>query len=339
MQMPNKIMGKNGKRRASGLFTSRFLPLATAFFLIGCGADRPRSILDPASQAAGHIEGLWWQMLWVYGLVYAVTLVLLVLALMARRREGSPLGFGFVLLTGVAIPTLILVIMLIVTLDVTTKLHAGAEDLRVRVTSHHWWFEVEYPDHAIVDANEINVPAGSTVRFDLISAGVIHSFWVPRLGGKMDMLPDHHTVLHLQTDHPGIYHGTCTEYCAGQHALMGFRLVAHTPDDFKRWLAQAARPRPEPADPQLRRGMEVFLTGGCAACHAINGVAQGAVGPDLTLIGGRRTLGAGTIANTEGNLAGWIANPQAIKPRNMMPRSYLPPEDLHAVVDYLRSLK
>jgi cytochrome c oxidase subunit II len=332
-----------GKKKNSGglgrLAGALILLVAASLLLIGCEPDRPHSILDPAGPAAVHIDTLWWQMFWVYGLIYLIALALLVWALLARRREGSPLGFRFVFLTGVVIPAIILVIMLVITIDVTVKLHSNSEDLRVRVTSHHWWFEVEYPEHSIVDANEINVPAGSMVRFELTSVGMIHSFWVPRLGGKRDMLPDHFTTLYLQADQAGIYHGTCTEYCAGPHALMGFRLVAHEPEDFVAWLERAGQPRPEPAEPQLLRGREVFLAGGCAACHAINGVAQGAVGPDLTLIGSRHTLGAGTIANTKGDLAGWIANPQAIKPRNLMPRSYLEPEELHALVDYLWSLK
>jgi cytochrome c oxidase subunit II len=312
--------------------------LAAALLAGGCAGDRPHSILDPAGPHADHIASLWWQMFWVYGIVFAVTLLLLGLALIARRREKPVLGSRFVFVAGIAIPTLILVVMLVATIRVTVKMAEGPDDFRVQVVGHHWWFEVRYPDHDLVDANEINVPAGSMVRFELTSSGVVHSFWVPRLGGKRDLLPDHPTVLRLQADRPGVYQGTCTEYCGGPHARMDFRLVAHEPEDFERWLREFSRPRPAPSDPQLLRGREVFLNGGCAACHAIRGVAEGRVGPDLTLVGTRRTLGAGQVPNTPGNLAGWIANPQTIKPRNLMPRSYLPPDDLHAVVAYLRSL-
>jgi cytochrome c oxidase subunit 2 len=294
-------------------------------------------MLDPAGPHAEHIAGLSWQMFGIYGLVFFLTLLLLVLALIARRREKPALGSHFVFMAGIAVPTLILVVMLVVTIRVTVKLAEEGEHLRVQVIGHHWWFEVRYPEHAIVDANEIHVPAGSMVRFELSSGGVIHSFWVPRLGGKRDLLPDHPTVLHLQADRPGVYHGTCTEFCGGPHALMAFRLVAHEPADFARWRRDLSRPRPDPSDPQLLRGREVFLNGGCAGCHTIRGVAQGKVGPDLTLVGARRTLGAGQIPNSPGNMMGWIANPQTIKPRNLMPRSYLPPDDLHAVVAYLRS--
>ncbi len=315
------------------------LLLPVVFALVGCATDGPRSFLDPAGPAAEQIASLWWKMFWVYGLVFVVTMALLILALSARRREGSPLGNRFVFTAGVAIPALILIVMLVITLQVMGNLRPTGEDLRVKVTSHHWWFEVEYPGHGVLDANEIHVPVGSQVRFDLHSAGIVHSFWVPKLGGKRDMLPDYYNELYLQADKPGVYHGTCTEYCAGVHALMGFRLVAHEPQDFAGWLEDAAEPPPDPAEPGLQRGREVFMSSGCAGCHTIKGVSGGTIGPDLTLIGARHTLGAGTMENSRGNLAGWIANSQAIKPGNKMPRSYIEANDLHALVDYLWSLK
>lgn len=329
---------KETGQRTPGLF-SGFLLVMMSQSLAACSVEHPHSILDPAGPAAGHITTLWWQMFWVYGLVFVVTLGLLFLALRSRRREGAPLGSRFVFIAGVAIPALILVGMLVLTLRVMGNLHTTSEDLHVKVISHHWWFEVHYPEHGIVDANEIHVPVGRTVRFDLNAAGVIHSFWVPRLGGKRDMLPDYYTELHLQADEPGVYHGTCTEYCAGAHALMGFRLVAHEPEDFARWLEKAAEPPPPPVDPHLQRGQEVYMDGGCAGCHTITDVSYGTMGPDLTLIGSRRTLGAGTLENSRENLAGWIADPQVIKPGNEMPLSYLEPEDLQALVDYLWSLQ
>ncbi len=329
---------KETGQRNQGLLSGFILLIAT-LLLVACSVERPHSILDPAGPAAGHIATLWWQMFWVYAVVFIVTLSLLTLALRSRRREGSPMGSRFVFAAGVAIPALILVGMLILTLQTMDNLQATAEDLNVKVISHHWWFEVQYPEQGVVDANEIHVPVGSMVRFELSAAGVIHSFWVPRLGGKRDMLPDYYTELYLQADEPGVYHGTCTEYCAGVHALMGFRLVAHEPEDFSRWLEQAADPPPPPVEPQLQRGQEVFMRSGCAGCHTIKDVAPGTLGPDLTLIGGRRTLGAGTLENSRGNLAGWIANAQALKPGNEMPMSYLEPGDLHALVDYLWSLQ
>ncbi len=316
-----------------------FLLLSISLPLVACRVERPHSILDPAGPAADQIATLWWQMFWVYGVVFIITLGLLFLALRSRRRDGSPLGSRFVFMAGIAIPALILVGMLVLTLRVMGNLHASSEDFQVKVISHHWWFEVQYPEYGVADANEIHVPVGSMVRFELSAAGVIHSFWVPRLGGKRDMLPDYYTELYLQADEPGVYQGTCTEYCAGVHALMGFRLVAHEPKDFARWLERAAEPPPTPADSHLQRGQEVFMGSSCAGCHTIKDLSQGTIGPDLTLIGARHTLGAGTLDNNRGNLAGWIANSQALKPGNEMPLSYLEPEDLLALVDYLWSLQ
>lgn len=338
-----KLVKKTFNSKEAGQWNPGFVPglllITLSQLQVACSVERPHSILDPAGPIADHIATLWWQMFWVYGLVFVVTLGLLFLALRSRRRDGSPLGSRFVFMAGVAIPALILVGMLVLTLRVMGNLHATSEDLHVKIISHHWWFEVQYPEHGVIDANEIHVPVGSMVRFELSSSGMIHSFWVPRLGGKRDMLPDYYTELHLQADEPGVYHGTCTEYCAGVHALMGFRLVAHEPEDFARWLEQAAEPPQASVDPHLQRGQEVFMRSSCAGCHTVKGVSPGKLGPDLTMIGARRTLGAGTLENNRGNLAGWIANPQAIKPGNGMPLSYLEPEDLHALVDYLWSLQ
>ncbi len=302
-------------------------------------AERPHSILDPGGPNAERIAELWWQMLGVYGAVFLVTLLLMVLALVARRRDRPVLGSRFVFVCGIAIPALILVLMLVHTIRITVQLTEGPGDFRVQVIGRHWWFEVRYPDYGIVDANEIHVPVGSSVRYELSSDGVIHSFWIPRLGGKRDLLPDHPTELLLKAERPGVYHGTCTEYCGGPHALMAFRQVVHTEEDFRDWLRRARQPRTAPSDPWLERGGNVFMEAGCAACHAINGLSEATSGPDLTLVGSRLTLGAGQLPNSIGNLSGWIANPQTLKPRNLMPRFYLPPEDLHSLVDYLWSLQ
>ncbi|MDW7772636.1 MAG: c-type cytochrome [Desulfobulbaceae bacterium] len=294
-------------------------------------------MLNPAGPAAARIEEIWWEMLAVYGVVYLVTLALLFWALRSRRREKLP-GSRFVLIAGFVIPTLILVVMLIAAIHDTMELGRGEPGFRVKVTSHHWWFEVQYPDLGIVDANEINIPAGVLTDFELHSHAVVHSFWIPRLGGKKDMLPDHPTHLMLMADEPGNFRGTCTEYCAGPHALMAFRLIAHDPADFGEWVRLRSRTPEEPSDPLLARGREVFIKEGCMACHAVRGLSESSTGPDLTHVGSRSTLGAGTIPNSEGALAGWIANPQTIKPGNLMPKSYLLPEDLHALTAWLWSL-
>ena len=327
---------KEYKQWSSYLYSVKVLLL---LFLCNCEGKRPRSILQPAGPHAEQIAWLWWLMFDTYGVVYLATLLLLVLALLARKREKPVLGSRFVVIAGIVIPTVILIVMLFFELRVSRGIHSTRSDFHVQVIGHGWWFEVRYPDYNIVDANEIHIPVNQMIRFELSARGMIHSFWVPKLGGKRDQLPDHANNLHLMASIPGMYHGTCTEYCAGQHARMAFRLVAHTQDDFNRWLLRNQQLQEVPSQPRLMKGMQVFSTAGCASCHSIRGFSQADIGPDLTYIGSRLTLGAGQLENTWGSLSGWIANSQALKPNNQMPRTYLSPEDLHALTDYLWSLQ
>jgi cytochrome c oxidase subunit II len=180
---------------------------------------------------------------------------------------------------------------------------------------------------------------GEPVLIELQAADVIHSFWVPNLAGKTDMLPEKRTYAWLIADRPGIFRGQCAEYCGGPHALMAFVVVALAPDDFEAWVAERQQPTPAPDSSELQRGQQAFFQAGCHNCHAIRGTAAvGRRGPDLTHMGSRQTIGAGILPNNTGNLSGWIANPQAIKPANLMPNSHLDSEDLHALTAYLQSL-
>jgi cytochrome c oxidase subunit 2 len=222
----------------------------------------------------------------------------------------------------------------------------GAGEMRVRVTGEMWWWRVAYLDargeEAFADANEVHIPAGVPVTFELDSADVIHSFWIPRLGGKEDMIPGRRNTLRLQADAPGVYGGQCAEYCGGPHALMGLVVVAHDAADFAAWRVRNTQDAPAvAATPPVARGARVFETAGCAACHAVRGTeANGLAGPDLTHVGSRRTLGAGILPNTPDAMARWIADAQAIKPGNRMP-SYrtLDVADVRAVAAYLGALR
>jgi cytochrome c oxidase subunit 2 len=216
--------------------------------------------------------------------------------------------------------------------------------LTVDVTGHVYWWEMSYrrPDGlaAVTSANELRLPVGEPVEVFLRSADVIHSFWVPNLAGKSDMIPGRVTRMVLQADRPGVYRGQCAEYCGAQHALMAFDVIATSRAEFDTWLASLARPAREPQTPELREGRELFVKLGCGACHAVRGVAEGRLGPDLTQVGARRSLAAGTFKNGIGNLAGWIASAQHLKPGNRMP-SYdqLEGRQLRALAAYLESLK
>lgn len=302
--------------------------------LLGC-ANRFQSALHPTSPSAIKIAELWWFMLVVLGGYFLAVVGLLAFGL---QRKGPRVGTRFIVVGGILLPMVVLVGLLVMTVDTTRALREPAARLRVEVIGHRWWWEVRYPDQGLVTANEIHLPAGDPVLLELSSADVIHSFWVPNLGGKMDMLPERPNRYWLQPLEAGVYRGQCAEYCGLQHARMAFLVIVQAPDEFARWLEARQQARLEPTGALQRRGRQVFFREQCDQCHSLRGTpAKGKSGPDLTHLGSRRTLGAATIPNTPGHLEGWIANPQTVKPGNLMPRTFLPPEDLHALRVYLES--
>ncbi|HEV2292203.1 MAG TPA: cytochrome c oxidase subunit II [Tepidisphaeraceae bacterium] len=304
-----------------------------------------QSVLHPASPAAEAIEWLWWLMFWVCTIVSVIVFVLLAVALIRRRRRTAspmpPLGNKFIIISGIILPAIILVGLLIANLRASIALREPETALTVRVIGRQWWWEVHYPELGITTANEIHIPVGRPVRVELRSADVIHSFWVPRLGGKMDMIPGIELTNYvLRASKPGEYRGQCAEFCGLQHALMAFYVVALPPEKFDAWVAERQKPVTPPADQRLLHGRAVFASAACGNCHAIRGTEfTGTLGPDLTHLGSRLTLGAATIPNNRGNLEGWISNPQPLKPGNLMPATYLNADDLHALADYLETLK
>jgi cytochrome c oxidase subunit II len=317
------------------------------------GAARwPPAVLDPAGPFAGPIETVAWVLFIMAGLVLALVLAALGVALFGPRRWKQRVGAErLVWVGGLVFPVVVLTGLLIYGLATTARLSAEPRpgEMRIRVTGEMWWWRVAYLDEqgreVLQDANEIHIPVGEPVVLELESADVIHSFWAPRLGGKTDMIPGRRNFMRLQADAPGDYQGQCAEYCGGPHALMGLTVVAHDPERFAAWRArQAGEARPTAAPEAVslvQRGRQVFDASGCGACHTIRGTdANGLAGPDLTHVGARRTLGAGILPNNQGTLAGWIADSQGIKPGNRMP-SYpvLSGRDLRAVAAYLDSLK
>jgi cytochrome c oxidase subunit 2 len=311
-----------------------------AIALAGCRAGHDQSVLHPAATPAAHIAWLWWAMLGVLGAVTVAVFVLLALAV-GRRAGASPPGGAsrFVVVGGLVMPALILVPLLVASLVTSRALQRPETDLTIEVIGHMWWWEVRYPDDGIVTANELVVPAGRPVRLVLSAKDVIHSFWVPSLHGKMDLLPDHPNTFWIEAARPGRYRGQCAEFCGVQHARMAFHVEALAPAAFAAWRAARAKPLPAPASPVTARGREVFRATGCGACHAIRGLSTGTQGPDLTHMGSRPSVGAGTRPNTPDELARWIRDPQADKPGNHMPASALSEADLQAVAAYLASLK
>ncbi|OYX29709.1 MAG: cytochrome c oxidase subunit II [Caulobacterales bacterium 32-69-10] len=304
----------------------------------------PPPALDPAGPFAGPINILSWVLFAMGAVVLALVLVALFLALFGPRKWRSLLGdVRLVWIGGLAFPIVVLSALLIYGLSLTNHVDADPQpgEMRVRVTGEMWWWRVAYLDpqgrELMRDANEIHIPTGRPVVFELEAADVIHSFWIPRLGGKKDMIPGRRNVLRLQADAPGLYKGQCAEFCGGPHALMGLVVVAQDPAAFDAWrAARIAR-----ASPPAGRGAEVFAAAGCGACHTVRGTAaNGVAGPDLTFVGARTTLGAGILPNNQGTLAGWIANSQSIKPGNRMPAyPVLNGEELRAVSAYLSGLR
>jgi cytochrome c oxidase subunit 2 len=336
-------MGRRSGRGSGG----RRLLLCTfaGVLLAACGGPSP-SALDPEGPGAARVARLWWLLFWISAAVFTVVLLLVVAALARRRGTREELvrrGGGELLIVvgGVIVPAIVLTAVYVVGLrDLRALTVPQGTDLTVEVTGHDWWWEVRYPREGIVSANEIHVPVGRPVRLVLTSGDVIHSFWVPQLTVKTDLIPGHTNTTWIQASSPGTYRGQCAEYCGLQHAKMAILVVAEPADAYASWLAAERRPAVAVGDPMAARGRLALERNSCAACHTVSGTAAtGTLGPDLTHFGGRRTIGAGALANTRGNLGGWIVNSQTVKPGNKMPPQPLTPEELQALLAYLESLK
>ncbi|WP_447752178.1 cytochrome c oxidase subunit II [Sphingopyxis fribergensis] len=304
----------------------------------------PPAVFDPAGPYSEPVTTLAWALVVGGTIVFLIVLAALWIALFGSAKLKARLGGEKAIWAlGFAFPAVVLTGLLIWGLTLTSSLSSTrvtGNEMRVKIIGEMWWWRVHYQDAAgretHRDANELHIPVGKPVLLELEAADVIHSFWVPRLGGKMDMIPGRTNRLLIQADKPGIYKGQCAEYCGGPHALMGFIVVAHAPADFARWKASRV-----PARGAAGAGPSLFLSSGCAACHTVRGTpANGLAGPDLTHVGSRQTLGAGILPNNPGTMAGWIADSQAIKPANRMPAYHqFSGAELLALTDYMVSLK
>ena len=310
------------------------------------------SMLAPAGPVAHTIAEMAWVLFVGSSVVFCIVMAALVWALRHRQRTSANrsdrvttawwlIGGGFVF------PLLVLGALLVYTVLRTNGLTPARDRAEpvVSVTAHLWWWEVHYRDPArgidVVLANEIHLPVGRAVTLGLSSADVIHSFWVPALAGKIDMLPGRVHQLRLQADRPGVYRGQCAEFCGEQHARMALHVVAQTPEEFERWLQQQNRPAEAPREPMAQRGAQVFAEQRCTACHSVRGLGPAAsIGPDLTHVGTRLHLAAGTLPMSTASLQDWIAHPQRSKPGARMP-SYerLDDASLAALAAFLAQLR
>lgn len=282
-----------------------------------------------------------------------VMLALLFGLVRRKRRSERPLdlheGFeqrasGIILVLGGATTVTVLALSVVSYGAQRTVFANDPDPVTVKLTGHQWWWEVQYqadsPHLSFTTANEIRVPVGRPVTVQLESADVIHSFWVPSLTGKMDLITGQQNSVQFTAKTPGIYRGQCAEFCGAQHAHMAFTVRALPADEYGRWRDHQNQSAPRPSDPLSIRGEQLFRGKGCGLCHTIRGtLAGGQLGPDLTHIAARETIGAGTLPQTPGNLAAWISDPQHIKPGNLMPKMSLRSDEMIAVLHYLEQLQ
>ena len=250
-------------------------------------------------------------------------------------------------LSAVSVTVVILFVFLIYSYSTGRSLTADLgkkNGLSIEVTGHQWWWEARYNDvdasNMFITANEIHIPVGVPVLFTLHGGDEIHSFWVPNLAGKKDLIPGKVSTMWLQADKPGVYRGQCAEYCGLQHARMAMWIVAEPQDQFNAWRQNQTQGSVPPATDSQRYGQQVFLSSTCVMCHSINGTPAGSnFGPNLTHVGSRNTIAAATVSNTREHLMRWIINSQQFKPGNKMPQNNIGQTELEALADYLQSLK
>jgi cytochrome c oxidase subunit 2 len=336
---------------------------SAALACAGCSLHNAQNALDASGPQAARIAGLWWLMLPIAAVVWVIVVSVMLWGAARKRRprEAVETRAGSDVLArddvrdrrmirivaGATIVTaLILFLMLVADFRVGQALTMppSTKAVPIKIVGHQYWWEIQYPDsipnRTVITANEVHIPVGTPVVMELSSLDVIHSFWVPSLTGKKDLMPGYTRSLWFRADTPGVYRGQCAEFCGLEHAKMGMLVIAQKRQDFDAWRAQQLDTATTPSDSLAQYGKNVFLGTTCVMCHAIGGTTAGATaGPDLTHFASRQTIAAGTLRNTDANLFAWISDPQRIKPGVLMPATKLDPRDMQALVDYLRHLK
>jgi len=331
--------------------------LVVALCFSSCGGIQ--NAINPAGPNAGNISKLWWLMFVVCSIVFVLVLITVLLSLRKATAEAadrvpilepsaeSERRRRNLVISATTITIIILFVFLIASYSSGRSLRLNdptKNGLSIELTGHQWWWEVRYQDvdasNIFTTANEIHIPVGVPVQFTLRGADVIHSFWVPNLAGKKDLIPGKVNTIWLQADKPGVYRGQCAEYCGLQHAKMALWVVAEPQEQFNAWRQNQTQGAVPPASDPQKRGQQVFLGTTCVMCHAINGTPAGSnIGPNLTHVGSRQMLAAATLVNTRDHMAQWIKDSQTFKPGNKMPQHNLSDADLQSLVEYLENLK
>ena len=337
---------------------TRALAAAIPLIVGGCSVQHYQSMLGGAAAESRQFLTLFAIFLGVCGIMYLLVIGFMLVGIARRDRaeeanvvetgrhhRSDPLMrstlIGWASLIGVGLTALAIASFLT---DRSMAKAAANEKLSITVTANQWWWDVQYnsadASKIFHTANELHLPAGVPTRIILKSNDVIHSFWVPSLAGKQDLIPGRESDVTIVPTKTGIFRGQCAEFCGAQHAHMALVVDVDSYADFVKWWGRQLRPAFAPATTQARAGYNYVTTRECSSCHNIGGTpASGTVGPDLTHFASRRTIGAGTLPMSEGNLYGWVEDPQSIKPGNHMPTIGLEPDQLHAVVAYLETLK
>jgi cytochrome c oxidase subunit II len=332
----------------------RVVPLLLIVSIPLAGCEGWQSALDAQGPAAHTLASMFWTFVAVLGTVWLLTMVALLISLRKRRPAlADPLATDPGTERRMTITISVAVALTLVTVITLTGLSYAAQtvlfshkdgDLTLTITGQQWWWEITYedeqPSRVFTTANEIHIPVGEPVLIKLEASDVIHSFWVPNLTGKMDAIPGRQNQLQIQAERPGVYRGQCAEFCGLQHAHMGMLIIAETKEDFERWRSHQISPALMSSHPEHQRGMEIFLSKPCVMCHQVRGTdAGGKVAPDLTHVGSRRYIGAGTLETTRGNIAAWIVDPHGVKPGVNMPTIQLEPDEVQPLASYLEGLK
>ncbi|WP_439374719.1 cytochrome c oxidase subunit II [Bradyrhizobium sp. DASA03120] len=327
------------------------LPFAT-LPLAACAGRQ--SVLDPQGLQSDQILRTFLIFLIIAAVVWIAVLIVLCVGMLRRKRPAyQPLALQqpfeettgrVVLALGVATLVVVLGLSIVSYAGQRTVFAKDEHALTLKIIGHQWWWEVRYeddnPDKSFVTANEIRIPTGQPVKVELESADVIHSFWVPSLTGKMDLITGQKNELQFTAKNAGVYRGQCAEFCGLQHAHMAFAVLALSADEFGRWRDHENQSATSPTDPLGKQGEQLFRARGCALCHTVRGtLAGGQLGPDLTHVGSRTTVAAGTLPMTPAALGGWIADPQHVKPGSNMPKMPLQSDELIAILHYLEQLK